>query len=251
LFGRFLEKRFRDESSMEFLNKVSAADSELALDAFEKETRQFLLHLLEFGMKIFNLNSSEKGENEKNHSFLNASVPEMYDSMKFHYGELHTFYISSQQNISNSAVSRRLDQLMSSIRNTMYAAKSIKDAIPDIEHLRNSSNDAKYSYFINLKQQVAHFYQELLPVLEQGPSAESFDQLLLLYRKVQTEYAAGLKKIYEKDDEVQLSAIEISTLLNLNREMITAHKSVIYALKDYLLLAEKADYFDELPGFIR
>jgi phosphate:Na+ symporter len=251
VFGRFLEKRFRDESSMEFLNKVSTSDTEMALDAFEKETKHFLLHLIEFGKKIFNLNSPEKNADEKSHSFLNESVPEMYDAMKFHYGELHTFYMSSQKHINTPVVSRRFDQLMSSIRNTMYGAKSIKDAIPDIEHIRNSSNDSKYSYYLNLKEQILHFYDDLLPVLDHGPAAESFDQLLLLYKNVQADYAAGLKKIYAKENEASLSAIEISTLLNLNREMITAHKSVIYASKDYLLLAEKADYFDELPGFIR
>lgn len=251
VFGRFLEKRFRDESTMEFLNKVLASDTELALEALEKETRQFLYHLIEFGRKVFNINAPLKKEGEKNHSFSDMPVPEMYEAMKFHYGELHAFYTRSRENINRTDVARRFNQLISSIRNTMYAAKSIKDAIPDIQQLRNSSNDTKYGYYLLLKKNASEFYLGVLPVLNAGQEDVSFANLLFLYKMVQEEYSACIKKIHEKEIENQLSALEISTLLNLNRETITAYKSAIYALKDYLLSAEKAEYFDELPGFIR
>jgi len=51
--------------------------------------------------------------------------------------------------------------------------------------------------------------------------------------------------------EQDLCESEISTLVNFIREPYTAFKSILFALKDYLLNAQDADKFGELPGFIR
>jgi phosphate:Na+ symporter len=60
-----------------------------------------------------------------------------------------------------------------------------------------------------------------------------------------------LRQLYKDDLESRLNVTEISTLLNFNREIYTALKSYLFAIKDYLLTEKEGDYFDELPGFIR
>jgi hypothetical protein len=49
----------------------------------------------------------------------------------------------------------------------------------------------------------------------------------------------------------QLSEIEFSTLVDFNRGTYTSLKSMVFSIKDYLLLAEQSAHFDELPGFLR
>jgi phosphate:Na+ symporter len=44
---------------------------------------------------------------------------------------------------------------------------------------------------------------------------------------------------------------EITTMLNFNREIFTGFKSLVFAVKDFLLDKEQSKQFDDLPGFIR
>ena len=48
-----------------------------------------------------------------------------------------------------------------------------------------------------------------------------------------------------------VNEIEISTPINFNSERVTAFKSITFGIKGYLLDTNEAEYFDELPGFIR
>jgi phosphate:Na+ symporter len=48
----------------------------------------------------------------------------------------------------------------------------------------------------------------------------------------------------------KLNEMEISTVINFNREFYTSFKSIILALKDGVLTTKDAAYFDDLPGFI-
>jgi hypothetical protein len=44
--------------------------------------------------------------------------------------------------------------------------------------------------------------------------------------------------------------MEMATLVNVHREMMTAFKSILFAMKETYLSPEEASYFTELPGFI-
>ena len=68
---------------------------------------------------------------------------------------------------------------------------------------------------------------------------------------ISTGYDVRLQELYNKGPLSQLSDIEVSTIINFNREIYSAFKSLVFALKDLQLTGEEAKYFDELPGFIR
>jgi hypothetical protein len=61
----------------------------------------------------------------------------------------------------------------------------------------------------------------------------------------------SLQELYKEGMAKHVNQVEISTLINFNREMYTAFKSLVFALKDYLPEPEQADQFDDLAGFIR
>jgi phosphate:Na+ symporter len=83
-------------------------------------------------------------------------------------------------------------------------------------------------------------------------SAEnSFESLKNIYASITNGYTLALEQLYNDNLRQHLNEVEISTLLNFNREMYTGCKSLLFAVKDYLLDAEQAGHFDELPGFIR
>jgi phosphate:Na+ symporter len=79
----------------------------------------------------------------------------------------------------------------------------------------------------------------------------AFESIVALYNRIQDGYARELKKLYRLDQNRRLTDVDISTLINFNREFFAAYKAMVWAIKDYLLDKDQARYFAELPGFIR
>ena len=64
-------------------------------------------------------------------------------------------------------------------------------------------------------------------------------------------YFNKIEERYKKDLYNLISEIEISTLINFNRELYIAYNSFGYSAKDYLLDSAQSECFDKLSGFIR
>jgi len=167
------------------------------------------------------------------------------------HGQLHQFYLRIQHADPTVAEAERLDQLISAIRNSMYAAKNIKDAQYDISQMRNSSNDIKYDFYKGSAERVLNFYKHVLALLDKNTTATCFEDLTSLYQSITSDYPATLHLLYKDNLVNRVSETEISTLINFNRELYTSYKSILFGLKDYLLNPTEAEYFDSLPGFIR
>ncbi|HMO33311.1 MAG TPA: Na/Pi symporter [Lacibacter sp.] len=251
IFGRFLENRFRDEPATEYLHKISVQDSDLATEALENETRHFVHHFLAFGSKALALAPGNVATHPSNGHFEKKNTAEMYATMKALYGELHAFYIRLQNTMTRPAETQRIDQLSTCIRNVMYAAKSLKDALPDMDQFRQSSNDVKFGFFQLLQERMRQLVSTSAGLLQNENKEACFLHLSELYKQVQADYAGELRQLYQDQVLLRLTKEELTTLLNLNRALVTSSKSLIFGLKDLLLTHSQAAYFEELPGFIR
>jgi phosphate:Na+ symporter len=251
-FGNFLSQRFsgRDNGSM-YISKVNIADTELAMDALENETRQFLDHVLDYSLLSFGLSADKQLHETAQNNFNDKSISEKYDHIKHVHGEMHNFYIKLQNTTTDKPVHERLNQLIASIRNTMYAAKNISDAQHDIRQMSNSSNDIKYSFYIQSGERLFDFYRQVLPLLSGNTVSGYTGVLRTVYHNITNGYAESLQALYKDSLANRVSETEISTLINFNRELYTFFKSTLFSLKDYLLTPKEAEYFDNLPGFIR
>ena len=182
--------------------------------------------------------------------FSTNTLTGKYDFIKHLHGELHSYYIQLQNSSTLKQETIKLDKLISVVRNTMYAGKSMKDGWQDAEMLRNSSNDSKYEFYLQSVKKVESFYTRVSQVIEQQSTSGYFDELVMLFKKVQDGYTQTLNKLYRQGFSENLNETEISLLINFNRQVYTAFKSMVLAVKDYLLNEKDAEYFDALPGFI-
>ncbi|MBL7745273.1 MAG: Na/Pi cotransporter family protein [Chitinophagaceae bacterium] len=249
--SRFLEKRFvaDDEESL-FIHKVNLADTELALEGLEKESLHFMYHVLSFSTEA--LGTGNKIPEEFVHkNFSRKTVMEKYEYIKHLHGEIHGFGIGLQDKSTIKPQTERIEQLISSTRNSMYAAKNIRDALQDIEQLRNSSNDTKYRFYLDTKDKLEIFCRQLTELMGHTPAAEQYEKITNLYKQIQQGYTATLQELYREGMARHVNEAEISTLINFNREMYTAFKSLVFAVKDHVLKPAEADRFDNVPGFIR
>ena len=248
VFGRFLENRFKDEDNMTlFIHKVPPSEADLAIDAFEQENKHFLQTVVDFCLKCFDL--EEAIENIRDKKARKRSLTEQYEFIKNLYGEMHTYSLRVQSATISNEDREKLERLVSSSRNTMYAAKSMKDAIPDIEQLRNSSNDIKHDFYLQTGKAVEQFCTRIISLLQK----ESVEPgvVIEIFKSVPEEYNNSLKFLYRDKIAGHVSEIEITTLVNFNREIFSVFKSLMFGLKDLFLEKEQSKQLDELPGFIR
>jgi phosphate:Na+ symporter len=88
-------------------------------------------------------------------------------------------------------------------------------------------------------------------MLEKERQTVGLEEMTQLYKSTTGAYSGELELLYQQLPTDQVNTLEISTLINFNRQLFTAIKSYIFGLKDHLLNEEEADQFDSLPGFIR
>ena len=249
MFGNFLKKQFtKKENDGLSINNVKVQDTELAIDALDHDVKNFILYTLDFAGKIFDLPGTES-KDIPDHNHRKRNPEQQYELLKEMHGKLQRYGFDLQGTVTDKQTVSKASQLIDTIRNTMYAGKNLKDAMPDLLQLRNSSSDAKYNFYRRAAADMDAFCKRMISLLLHQEN--SFGELGKMYKDMTRNYSNTIEELYKKDFYNQLSEIEISTLINFNRELYTAYKSFVFAAKDYLLDSDQSAYFDELPGFIR
>jgi phosphate:Na+ symporter len=251
IMGRFLEMRFRssDDETM-FIHKVDTKEPSMALYAMEEENRHFIAGVCNYILDCFGFEDKLEKEMKLNKKFSDHNLSNKYEHIKFLYGEIHSYYIRLRETMGKKDDSEKADRMMSSARNTMYAAKSFKDALPDKEQLHNSSNETKYAFYKQTKEEVKKFCEAVQKLLTREKH-DSIKDVVDVYQSVTGGYTETLQHLYKEGTAKHLNETEITTLLNFNREVFTGFKSLFFGIKDLLFDREQSKQLDELPGFIR
>jgi phosphate:Na+ symporter len=245
-FEKFLLQRFKhDESVVRYIKLVPANEGDLALEALDKEARRLILCTLDYLLHAFNITGYPPVE------YAEKSFSAKYDYLKMLHGEIHSYYITMNKELLNNTERERAEQIISAVRNSMFSAKSIKDSHGDIDQFRNSSSNTKYHVYKKTQRQVEDFHNVLAACLARKSNASVFEDMVSLYNRVKEGYGKELEQLYQLEANPQLTEVDISTLINFNREFFAAYKAMVWAIKDYLLEKDQARYFAELPGFIR
>lgn len=251
-FGRLLTNMFSgNDESVKYIGSVSpATGGDLALEALLKETRRFMVLVIDFVVGSFG-NAPIVIRKEVDKTFMGKTFVEKYEYLKQIHGEMHAYSIRFNKASLNADEHELLDRINSSIRNSMFAAKSIKDSHQDIDQFKNSSNDVKYQLYVHRSEELKKFYERLAALLLKPEGYNAFEDMVAIYNAVQVAYTEELNNLYKEGMDANLSDVEISTLINFNREIYNSYKAIVWATKDYLLDKDQAKYFGELPGFIR
>lgn len=248
-FGKFLSARFtKNNDETLFIHKIKPGENELAVQALQKEAAYFLQLVIDYSKRVFELNHLNNGQTAV---FLKKPAEEQYEFIKHLHGDILSFYVKQQSAQLQPEEALHLQRLISSVRNGMYAAKSIKDASFDAVLLRNSSNDKKFTHYQESREETSRLLTGVNNLLLQQKTEQTAATLIQLYKQIIEQYTQELQELYRQSSIDHLNETEISTIINYNRELYTAYKSLLLATKDLLLNEQEAAQFDELPGFIR
>jgi len=255
LFVQILEKLFTDQdaANVTFIENANIAEPETALDLFRKEADFFIHDCMIYNLSSFEINTDEfKGHstyeliNKRKH-YYQKTQEEKYDFLKQWQGEIQSFYMSFRGKISEEQEGV-LNQLISAVRSSMYAVKGIKDISTNTLNLRQSSKDIKYDFFRHHQKHTASLYFHLYRYITSQEKAD-FAKLKQLFDEVETDYMAALNEFYLEARQVPIENMDITIILNFNRELFTSNKAMLIAVKDLLLPELEAEAFNEVPVY--
>jgi len=255
-FGDFLEKRFvkEEKTVTQFIQSTSPEISDTAMDMMQKEVGLFIYRAIHLNREVFQITGVSEAENEfekydrEKSLFSKASdYEERYRLVKQAEGEILSFYSKMVMEIIEKENLTKLNQWISSVRNAMYSAKGMKDINNDRKEFSNSVNKLKYESYEAFRTKLSNFYRDLTLVFTDKNRIETSGKLLKLLEDLQVEYDEILKNSYKEAANGKLTDVDISTLFNVNRELHSSCRALVFSTKDYLLDVESAAEFENLP----
>jgi phosphate:Na+ symporter len=255
LYSKFLERFFKDSdgSTAAFIGHASINEPETALDLFRRETKYFIHNSMFFNLELFKINtgSLEKNTNYKEinekRNFFSKTEEEKYEFLKQLQGELHAFYLALRTKLEGEKQAE-LNQLISAVRSSMHSVKSVKDIGTNITNLRQSSKEIKYNFFIHHKKETENLYTQLNAFLSDNKIA-SFEELQHIFDAIQNNYSTALNDFYSEAQKAPIENIDITTIINFNRELFTSNKAMLMAVKEMVLDEKQAEFFNEIPKY--
>jgi phosphate:Na+ symporter len=254
-FTGFLERFFKDSdsSTTAFIGHASFAEPVTAIDLFRRETRYFIHNSMIFNQELFKIdthifreNPDFKSINEKNRFHLKTKE-EKYDFLKHLQGELQSFYLKLRPKLGTEQHSE-IYQLISAVRSSLHAVKSVKDIGSNISNLRHSSKEIKYNFFIYHKKETETLYLQLNAFMTEKKNA-TFDNLQAVYDSVQKNYTSSLNDFYTEAQNTTIEDMDITTVINFHRELFTSNKAMLMAVKEFLLHEKLTENFNEMQVY--
>ena len=238
--SKFLERQFTDLTIREaqYIHELTPEVPEAALKALSKE----IDHLFEKVMDLMKANFEDE------QVFGQPSFKQQYRAIKQLEGEMFEFYTQLQQQKLEPEEADRLNQLINTIRHFLHATKGAKDVHEDLMEMSAAADRVIHELYHDFRESGWSFFETLKNIMREPQSPTCFEDLAELLQVNQKIYQDLLRKIYQELSKKQLSQVEISTILNVNRELYSSRNALVMAVKDFLLEAKEAMDFQNLPA---
>lgn len=241
-YARQMEKHFQgdDEDVRQYINNVPPRMTQDAMTAITKETSRLLhqtiaINLRNLKIDPHSLTLSQKAEDDLQAVFpRHTSYNDNYAMVKKLEGEILEYAGHVQACSISREQGQRILQLLSSVRHGVYSAKSLKDIRENLAEFRHSDSESVAALYAELTHQQKAFYTRLHTLLDHAPDrvfvkeegARLLKDLEAAYQKIQTT-------LFQRGLADGVTETELSTSLNINREMYGALKNLVEGVLDY------------------
>jgi Na+/phosphate symporter len=254
-----LLRMFRDveQRSTLYLEKNLPAMPTLAIEMFRLEVFYFLKRVLNFTVREFNISPDETGIRKlfTEREWKRESPAEIssthYEEIKHAQGEMMEYFVALQKLPLQPEELHEINQEIKSVHSAMHAAKGFKDILHNRTELLQSANDIKFEKFALFSAAIKQTHSRFASILATVDRQAAFEELAALLQDIQHTYSNLLDSIYRETAGQQLPDKDVSTLQNMNRELYSANKSLIYALADFLLESQQSEDLKSLPLLVR
>ncbi|MGI9232438.1 MAG: Na/Pi cotransporter family protein [Woeseiaceae bacterium] len=255
LLSERLDRLFREEDTalLRYIKAGDVAVPEAALENMTRETLRLIDQSAALNQATLELPPDhtfyDSREDRKGVGvFTNAvDYDRSYAEIKQLEGEVLRCALALQTRSLEADEAERLSQIIPAIRNAVQAAKSMKDVHGDLELFRGSVKDRFNAYFGQFREAAREFYEVLDLLGKADIPAMRFEALVEIKNKSESIHRRMRHRIYDEVARAELSEVEVSTLLNVNRELLVANQCLVSALADTLLNMDSASDFASIP----
>ncbi|HSF45818.1 MAG TPA: Na/Pi symporter, partial [Chitinophagaceae bacterium] len=226
-YANWLQRRFSgSDTEGSFLSRQFLDTDEHDPGSFCDEVTTMLDRNLQFHDVVMDVNRSEKEgfiENVKAFARVSGYTNSMYNRLKVSAGELLEYHVRASDNNMSAAEHEQMDGCMETLRQIMHSAKSVKDIHHNITELRETAKDVLHDHFYRIQDDWMIFKNDFLQ-LRNNPQ-----QLGMLMDKAHEDMRIHNDLIQDGLRTGKLEEVEASTLLNIEREMLSSKKAIIRA----------------------
>lgn len=231
VFAKYLENYVGGSNLqlMKHLSKVSPQVPEAAVVALNKDITYLTDDIRDCNQLAFVLKTSK-------HSFES-----IYEQVKEKIGEMIEYILLVQEQEMSEENSKRLNQHLKALDHLSRSAKAAKDIHHDMKKFEKSARENIIEFQTVFLQSIQQMYKEIDEVTQFDNESHIFGEISRLMKQNNEFYEKHEKVIFEAIRNKNMSESDITTLLNVSREIHSSVKSLLLALKDILLSPEKAE----------
>lgn len=225
LFTKFIDNiiKTKDDNVSKYINVSTPNEPESAIEALEEETIHFLKNVLDANKSFF----SESPETNK------RNTTEWYIHLKKHEKEITSFYLQLQQLPLNGYQVNSINNFIASIRSGALSAKDIKDIKHNISELSNTTEEKLFQFNRELIKYQLTIYEEFKILLE-DPRTITLEETEKIRSKFKDYYHKETENIYKLYSINHNTEIEISSLLNMIREINNSNESLTRSINHFI-----------------
>ena len=238
----------RNDSGALFLKTADRQLPTIPLDAIKQEIEHMTVQVIKFNMQILKLPENIQDSIVKNFShYLSIAMPkdERYEFIKHLESEITAFSLNLKRIELTKEEINNLALWTASVRNLVHSARSLKSVRYDLTDIVRIDDEKSYANRSELIAQTQELYKCAVELLSQQNQDTIFEELARLERVNENTHDQLVIYIYKK------YARDVSTPLNVMREVYSSNKALINALKEYKLNYENLTTFEHLPMLTR
>lgn len=236
-FARWLQNRFANEdgSGCQFITKVPASVSDAASEAIHQEVIRLFYRVIILNLRVLKIRPQELLQEYDGYrvyreiSLKNPSYDEQYADIKHTEQEILHYANRVLQEKASSDEAQIVSGLLHAARDMVFSAKSFKDIRLNIVELRMQSDDEEM--IETIRHDIRTIYRHLLNLLEKT------DPILIAEKREQLDTEINLShdrlhQMITRHSSGDGIGVPLSTLLNVNREMLVSNQMLATAVKD-------------------
>ncbi|RLA25259.1 MAG: hypothetical protein DRR11_20995, partial [Gammaproteobacteria bacterium] len=255
-FARFLQQHIgsKQQPVATVLADVSATVSDVALEAIGVETAHLICRVIEQNRAVFSPSLPlPPGKfpvlyKAKSDLIQQGSYADRYVLTKRLEGEILEFTTRVQKESLQAEDTEKLGRLLLAIREAVHSAKSLKDVRHNLDEFQTSGNHMLNEYLDHFRGVMIAFHAELFALRREDADEVSFENLVETAQSIRQRHDDLHTEIFSSISAGTVHQAEMSSLLNVNREILNANLALVNALSFYYLDAATADAFSRLPG---
>lgn len=254
-FARFLSQRFQKENPRESRHLFEATPevTDAALAAIEDETGHLVARVINQNMRVFYPPLPvPPGASPVPYTGPlpdpELEFDDLYLRSKRLEGEILAFAVQVQARPLESDESEHLNQLLSAVRHAVHSAKSLRDIRHNLVDFEDSPRPEVNAFLEHLRSVMTTFYGAVFSLPSTRRSGALFRDFAELLKRVHGWHDQLHREIINDITAKEIDEAEISSLLNVNRELLNSNVSLLMAIKDFHLDAGQSEAFRQLPG---